>query len=303
MPPWLRKSIVPVICVSITIGIIVAVIANRDRLPIDRFVSQDRLNEFVSNLPMSDSHEKVIDEFTATIQAAETTLRTLSQSDNSTDTKVTAETIESLEKLRRKIDQLTSRTVAMEPLPADRFADPDDPIVQKVAVAGEAAKSLLKAVDGINVRAINRLERAGELSESANAIAKQISNFPSTLKLAWKPLDQPATPLQEIEYQTVMIQRGLWRSLILVQDESDYQSLAGKLDLAAEEILDVAAKYEAIENADGLFRIYSRYLDAAFLLNGGIADAMSNLKSRYGDMDNDEAMQRYADATTTLKSK
>lgn len=303
MPPWLRKSIVPAVCIAITIGALAALVINRDRLPVERFVSKERLDNFVAKLPMSDSHEKVIDEFAATIQAAETTLQTLSQSDDSTDTKVTAETIDSLQTLQRKIDQLIRRTVAMEPLPDDRFADPTDPIVQKVGAAGEAARSLLKAVDGINVRAINRLERAGELDKSANDLAKLISNFPSTVKLSWKPLDQPTTPLQEIEYETLMIQRGLWRSIVMVQDESDYQSLAGKLNLAAEEIMDVAAKYDAIENADALFRIYSRYLDAALMVNNAINESMADLKSRYGDLNDAAAMNRYVDAIAALKSQ
>lgn len=305
MPTWLRKSIAPALCIAITIGVLAAVVVNRDRLPVDRFASKERLDSFVANLPLSDSHEKVMDEFTATIQAAETALQTLSQSDDSSDRKVTAETIESLKTLQRKIDQLTRRTVAMEPLPPDRFADSSDPIVQKMTAAGEATKSLLQAIDGINVRAINRLDRAGELDESANDLAKQIYNFPSTRKLAWNPLDRPRNPLQEIEYETLLIQRGLWRSMALVQDESDYRALGRKLNLAAEEILDVAAKYEKIEDADALFRIYSRYLDAALMLNSGISESMAVLKSRYGDLDDADAdaMNRYLDAIETLKAK
>lgn len=301
LPPWVGKSIVPIVCILITIGVVATMVALRNRLPVERFVSQERIDNLVASLPMADSHVKVIDELIATIQAAETTLDTLSQSNDDSDRKMTDKTIATLQTLQRKVDQLTRRAVAMEPLALNRFTDDADPIAQQLNASGDAARAMQQSVDRINFRAINRLDRAGELNDVANGFVEKVRDFPSTLRLAWRPLARPTSPVDEIEYETLMIKRALWRQLILVEDESDYQALASKLSLAAKELADVAVKYQSLGGADRPFRIYSRYLDAAMPLGSGLSKSMAELQSRYGELDDASAMDRYVNAAESLQ--
>jgi hypothetical protein len=241
-------------------------------------------------------------EYASTIDAANVTLKSLSQSDDATDRSVMDDTIDTFQSLQLKLDQLTRRAVALDELSNDRFADPTDSIAAKSAGLKQSESEFQVAVDSINFRAINRLERAGDLNRAVEMFAKKVRDFPSVLKLAWKPLDTPRSPLQEIEYELLLIQRGLWRSMVKVEDKSDYQSLAGPLNLAAKEISDLAVRYAKIENRDAVFRIYSRYLDAALSLNGLITQTADELNVRYGELDDGAEWQRYLDAVESLKA-
>ncbi len=297
----LRKSIVPIICIAITAGIVAVIVANRDRLPATGMLSKAKLDTLVASLPMTDSHEKVLDECKVAIDEASRVLQRLSDSNPSTDTMVVAETIDSLQKLKKKMDQLTRRAASMDELPKDRFNDASDPIVQKLIAAGESARAFGESVESINLRTVERLKRAGELNKLAKTLASDFIDFPSTLRLAWQPLDVPRSPIQEIEYEVIVIQRALWRSMVAVDDDSSYQALAGDLNSAAEEFSSVAARYRKLENRDALFRIYSRYFDPAISLSRAILDTHLNLQDRFGELNDKDALQRYVDAYEAMK--
>ncbi|WP_146462422.1 hypothetical protein [Rubripirellula tenax] len=287
---------IPAVCILMTAAIGGGIYALRESIPIDRFIP---VQSIVAAIPMMDSHEKVLNDYADNSEAAVAAIKALKEPEAVVDTKSIAKVIIELNDLNQQCSQLQKRAIALPPLSPSEWNRLMEWIARRLPEKGKEAESTAGVIRNASAE---RLASSPEFREAAVTFTLTSSDTRRLIESAWIPIPSATTPLQEIERGVIDAKRKVWAAVIAADDKDDADSIVDAYREAAEELTELASRYEDEGLKEQLFRVISPFYSNAHDIDPRMAIAFHRSLSGEIDLEGVPEVQRYDDVEARLKS-
>ncbi|QDT04333.1 hypothetical protein K227x_27230 [Rubripirellula lacrimiformis] len=292
-PAWVKKLIVPSICLALTMIAAAVLYSYRDSIPLAKYLP---IESIVASIPLMDSHEKVLNELGDVSDSSVELLRSLRDANGPGDEQAMSKAVVSLVRMKDRCEDLRRRAVALPPASESQWVS----LMEWMESKSEAKKQELKtSVDNTPTRTPSRVAQSAAFRQAAIDLMFALSDAGDTIRSAWKPIPEPTSREETIEYEALMAKRSIWQAVVSAESEADYLAIADAYEAAADQLDALLPRLEKLAPNKAMYSVGSPYFGESLSLDSGIAFGLQPLEKQFGDLDQ-SAVDRYSISLSRL---